>query len=86
MFLLFLSLTLSYLLPHPLRDVPDNGNSEVFINLDDNTHLDEAYGGYAVFAQIEAGDADSFATVDAIAMAIAENEGSVVPIQSVCVV
>ena len=26
-------------------DVPDNGSSEYFINLKDNTHLDAAYGG-----------------------------------------
>ena len=50
-------------------DVPDNGNSEWFINLKANPHLDTAYGGYCVFAQVE-GD-DSFATVDKIANAVA---------------
>lgn len=30
-----------------------------------NTHLDEAYGGYCVFAEV--GDAASFAVVDQIA-------------------
>ena len=49
-------------------DVPDNGNSEWFINLQDNAHLDDAYGGYCVFAQVE--DAASFATVDKIAAAV----------------
>ena len=28
-------------------DVPDAGNSDWFINLKDNAHLDSAYGGYA---------------------------------------
>ena len=49
-------------------DVPDNGNSEFFINLKTNAHLDTAYGGYCVFAQVA--DDASFATVDAIAQAI----------------
>lgn len=31
-------------------DVPDCGNSEFFINLGSNAHLDSAYGGYCVFA------------------------------------
>ncbi len=46
-------------------DVPDNGNTEFFINLQANTHLDQAYGGYCVFAEV-VGD-DSFAVVDKIA-------------------
>merc|ERR1711934_1221172 len=49
-------------------DVPDCGNSEFFINLQTNSHLDEAYGGYCVFAQVE--DDASFAVVDKIAAAI----------------
>jgi cyclophilin family peptidyl-prolyl cis-trans isomerase len=49
-------------------DVPDCGNSDWFINLKANPHLDTAYGGYAVFAQVE--DAASFAVVDAIAAAV----------------
>ena len=49
-------------------DVPDCGNSEFFINLGSNAHLDAAYGGYCVFAQVE--DDASFATVDQIAAAI----------------
>jgi len=56
-------------------DVPDCGNSEFFINLGTNAHLDSAYGGYAVFAQVADGDAASFQTVDAIAKAIAASGG-----------
>jgi cyclophilin family peptidyl-prolyl cis-trans isomerase len=56
------------------HDVPDNGNSEFFINLSSNTHLDEAYGGYCVFARVE--DGDSFDVVDSIAEAV-KSEGSV---------
>ena len=33
-------------------DVPDCGNTEFFINLKPNPHLDEAYGGYCVFAAV----------------------------------
>eukprot|EP00928_Gymnodinium_smaydae_P077449 TRINITY_DN607_c2_g1_i1.p1 TRINITY_DN607_c2_g1~~TRINITY_DN607_c2_g1_i1.p1 ORF type:complete len:185 (+),score=42.96 TRINITY_DN607_c2_g1_i1:65-556(+) len=51
-------------------DVPDNGNSEFFINLQSNPHLDDAYGGYCVFAQVEPRDETSFRTVDAIAASI----------------
>lgn len=57
-------------------DVPDCGNSEFFINLQTNAHLDDAYGGYCVFAQVQEGDAASYATVDAIAAAI-KSQGSV---------
>ena len=64
-------------------DVPDCGNSEVFINLGANTHLDSAYGGYCVFAQIAAEDRASFETVDKIAAAIAAQEGRRVAILSV---
>ena len=49
-------------------DVPDCGNSEFFINLGTNAHLDEAYGGYCVFAQVE--DDASFQVVDSIAAEI----------------
>ena len=49
-------------------DVPDCGGSEIFINLQANPHLDTAYGGYCVFAQVE--DPASFDTVDAIAAAV----------------
>lgn len=51
-------------------DVPDNGNSEFFINLQTNAHLDEVYGGYCVFAQVDANDAASFAVVDKVAAAV----------------
>ena len=57
-------------------DVPDCGNSEFFINLQANSHLDDAYGGYCVFAQIDEGDAESYATVDKIAAAI-KSQGKV---------
>mmetsp|Transcript_46974 Transcript_46974/g.87829 ORF Transcript_46974/g.87829 Transcript_46974/m.87829 type:complete len:165 (+) Transcript_46974:62-556(+) len=49
-------------------DVPDNGNTEFFINLQANAHLDSAYGGYCVFAEV--GDDASFAVVDEIAKVI----------------
>lgn len=64
-------------------DVPDNGNSQVFINLQENEHLNEAYGGYAVFAMVARGDKASFDTVDKIAKTIAENEGHRVLIKNV---
>lgn len=54
-------------------DVPDNGNSEVFINISDNPHLDQAYGGFCVFARVEASDTASFATMDAIAQAVKQD-------------
>mmetsp|Transcript_42034 Transcript_42034/g.127473 ORF Transcript_42034/g.127473 Transcript_42034/m.127473 type:complete len:160 (-) Transcript_42034:188-667(-) len=58
-------------------DVPDCGNSEFFINLRDNPHLDGAYGGYCCFARVDDGDEESFATVDRIAEAIASKGGNV---------
>ena len=51
-------------------DVPDNGNSEFFINLQPNTHLDDVYGGYCVFAQIADADSASYATVEKIKDAV----------------
>eukprot|EP00957_Ditylum_brightwellii_P024011 1810372-Ditylum_brightwellii.AAC.1 len=56
-------------------DVPDNGNSEFFINLQTNSHLDTVYGGYCVFAQVEENDVNSWHTVDAIAKKIKANPG-----------
>ena len=53
------------------HDVPDNGNSEFFINLQPNTHLDTAYGGYCVFAKIDERDDESFEVVDKIAKSVA---------------
>mmetsp|Transcript_3655 Transcript_3655/g.4580 ORF Transcript_3655/g.4580 Transcript_3655/m.4580 type:complete len:157 (+) Transcript_3655:109-579(+) len=58
-------------------DVPDCGNSEFFINLKANTHLDEAYGGYCVFAQVDPSDKDSYKTMDSIAEAIKQGGGKV---------
>ena len=49
-------------------DVPDNGNTEFFINLQANTHLDDVYGGYCVFAEVK--DAESFGVVDKITAAV----------------
>lgn len=49
-------------------DVPDNGNTEFFINLQHNKHLDKAYGGYCVFAEVN-NDA-SMQVCQAIAKAI----------------
>ena len=48
-------------------DVPDCGNTEFFINLQNNAHLDTAYGGYCVFAEVKDSDEESFAVVDRIA-------------------
>lgn len=48
-------------------DVPDCGNTEFFINMGDNPHLDDAYGGYCVFAEVDSADAASFAVVDKVA-------------------
>ncbi|KAJ1470206.1 hypothetical protein T484DRAFT_1848670 [Baffinella frigidus] len=47
------------------HDVPDNGNTEFFINLGSNDHLDTAYGGYCVFAQVA--DDSSMAVCEKIA-------------------
>jgi len=58
-------------------DVPDCGGSELFINLGDNSHLDAAYGGFCVFAQVPNGDAASFEVVDAIAQGV-KTKGKVV--------
>ena len=55
--------------------MPDNGNSEFFINLQTNAHLDNVYGGYCVFAEVA--DDASFATVDKIAAAIKGGGGNV---------
>ena len=52
------------------HDVPDCGSTELFINLGDNRHLDQAYGGYCVLAEVAAADAASWATIAAIAAAV----------------
>lgn len=52
-------------------DAPDNGNTELFISVRDNPHLDAASGGFCVFAAVAPGDTASFAVVDAIAAAVA---------------
>ena len=53
----------------------------VLINLGTNAHLDEAYGGYCVFAQVE--DDASFAIVDAIAAAV-KSKGKVAVTRITC--
>ncbi|CAE7313249.1 ppiB [Symbiodinium sp. KB8] len=55
-------------------DVPDNGNTEFFINLQANAHLDTAYGGYCVFAEVA--DEASFTVADEIARVV-KAKGSV---------
>ena len=50
------------------HDAPDNGSTEFFVNLQNNKHLDKAYGGYCVFAEVA--NSDSMAVVDQIAKAI----------------
>lgn len=67
------------------HDVPDNGNSEMFINLNANSHLDTAYGGYCVFANVEEDDDESFKVVDAIAKQIVEG-GEHVTVNNISIV
>ena len=67
-------------------DVPDCGNTEFFINLKQNSHLDEAYGGYCVFAQLwpEEQDPESWKVVALIRDKIAKGgEGCCVGIRGV---
>ena len=64
-------------------DVPDNGNSEYFINLGTNRHLNDVYGGYCVFGTIHPNDTASFGVVDRIATKIASNPGSKVTIERI---
>eukprot|EP00658_Telonema_sp_P-2_P060656 TRINITY_DN49505_c0_g1_i2.p1 TRINITY_DN49505_c0_g1~~TRINITY_DN49505_c0_g1_i2.p1 ORF type:complete len:113 (-),score=22.84 TRINITY_DN49505_c0_g1_i2:364-702(-) len=53
-------------------DVPDCGNSEFFINLQDNLHLNPpTYGGYTCFAFVPEEDSASWSVITAIAEAIA---------------
>ena len=52
-------------------DTPDCGGSEIFVSLRANPHLDDAYGGFCVFAEVAQNDAASWAAVDAIAAAVA---------------
>jgi peptidyl-prolyl cis-trans isomerase A (cyclophilin A) len=64
-------------------DVPDNGNTEFFINIKNNSHLDNVYGGYCVFAQVDDKDKASWATIEAIADAIANQEKPTIRIDTV---
>ena len=62
--------------------MPDAGNTEFFINLQPNPHLDAAYGGFAVFAAVADGDAASFAVMDAIAGVLIAKKGTTVQVVS----
>ena len=56
------------------HDTPDCGDTEIFLSLKDNAHLNDAYGGYCVFATVAAGDAESWKTSDAIVRAVAAGD------------
>ena len=64
-------------------DVPDCGNTEMFINLKDNPHLDSAYGGFCAFAAVDSADGASFAVMDTVAAKILSD--GTVPILSISV-
>ena len=49
------------------HDKPDCGSTELFINLEANSHLDSAYGGYAVWAAVNDSDNESWKTIMEIA-------------------
>lgn len=53
-------------------DIPDCGNSEIFISLQSNHEFDTVGGGYCVFAEVA--DSESLETVDAIAAAIPQGQ------------
>ena len=55
-------------------DVPDAGNSDWFINLKHNEHLDTASGGYCVFANIHEDDYNSFEVLDKVAQAVRDGQ------------
>jgi len=59
-------------------DVPDCGNSEWFINLQDSPHLDKAYGGYCVFAEVPLTDRGSWNVIQAIAEAVKSGQKPVI--------
>ena len=60
-------------------DVPDCGNTEFFINLGENKHLDSAYGGYCVFAEVrpKTEDPGSWRVVESIRDRIKQQGGMV---------
>jgi len=64
-------------------NVPDNGCSETYINIQDNPRLDNVYGGYAPFAKVEDDDAQSFKVIDNIAKAIKKQPHKKVMIREV---
>ena len=63
-------------------DVPDCGNSEFFINLQDNPHLDSAYGGYCVFAEVA--NEESYGVVNVIKTAIPNGDKPLIKKISIC--
>jgi cyclophilin family peptidyl-prolyl cis-trans isomerase len=65
--------------------VPDCGNTEFFISLHDNTHLDDVWGGYCVFAQVAESDTESWSTINAIADVIASSSLKTVGIASMSI-
>lgn len=63
------------------HDKPDNGSTELFINLENNLHLDTAYGGYAVWAEVREGDVESWKTIAAIALKVKAGKVGVVRVR-----
>ncbi len=64
-------------------DVPDCGNTEFFINLKQNSHLDDAYGGYCVFAQVSDSDKNSWDVIAQIRDIIKQDPNKTVKITGV---
>lgn len=65
---------------------PDNGSSEYFIILEDSPHLDSAYGGYCVFAQVAPNDVASWDVIAKIATTIAKKQAPKVVVNDIRVV
>ena len=61
-----------------LNELTDPQNTEFFINLQPNSHLDEAYGGYCVWAEVHPGDSSSFAVIDKVAAAVKGGKNTVI--------
>jgi len=59
------------------RDIPDCGNSDIFINLQSNLELDTVGGGYCVFGEIADHD-EAFTVVTNLATAVANGERPVI--------
>ena len=67
-------------------DVPDCGNTEFFINLKNNVHLDSVYGGYCVFAAVDQSDKASWQVIGAIAETISRKQGGLVGISNMTLI